>query len=457
MRKQSNNMGGYAWLMVGNMITKIFGEYIQGGLEKHFPKLAETRRRVQAEKRAAEVDAKILVSNHEHKQELEKLKVKFENDLKLACRKIVNQQEVDKYKEFLKTCFPLRNPYDIAIPFSFYEGEDFDYSLATIANAEGVPVVPIRLILAMSDTTPVIASDIGSELSIFLVNHYSSSSINAVISDIGSWKPEIPVNDASINYLYKGLQGQPTVVIVPEFMDNDKTLKLKIWSWTLGEQNTYPSGFYYGYLDLERLSQEIWCDEIKEYAKTLKKTGFKDKQVDEAMVKINTMEDPSYGLTPMDKQRLMSQIVIPDAVQKFNNHRKRVRATLGTFFSLISAIYTDAYHLRTSGVMPLFPHIAHNLPGIQMFATDILEHYLQILLHAHHQKIVSTEKGADFILTLITCLRTINASETEIINPLIKLYKTEFFYSLITDPSSSEDSKRAIKRLNARANELSIN
>lgn len=457
-----SSMSGYAWLMVGNMISKVFGDSIQGMLEKvpilrHF--LADSRRAIQSEKRENEIASKVYINNHEHELKLIEMRQKFENDLELVQLKFFNQQEDAKYKEFLKSCFPLRNPYDIAMPFNYSYGSKEDQSrikMSTVATGNGLPVVPLRLILAMPNSLSSLASDINSELSLFLINNFPSNGMHAVLSDIGSWREDIPVNDASINYLYKGLRGQPTMVVVPEFMDKGGTIKFKIWSWAMGDERLYPEGFNFGKIDVDVLSRHILCEEIKEYASTLHRAGLKNKAVSEAMVIIKTIEDPSYNLSMEDKQRLLSQIDIPDEVKKFNNHSKKLRTALSTIFSVVCAMYTDAYHLKTSGVTPLLPSILHTLPGANLYLREILGHYLLLTHMAHKEHIFSTEMAADFELALIESCRKLNASENEYIIPLINDYKTCFLPTLLDVAGQDSQCYDSIRRLNEKAKKLNI-
>ena len=457
-----SGMSGYAWLMVGNMISRVFGDYVQGMIEKVpvlGPFLADSRRTIQSEKRENEIASKVYINEHEHELKLKEMKQKFENDLEIVQLQFFNKQEDAKYKEFLKSCFPLRNPYDIAMPFNYLYGAKEDQSrirMSTVAKGNGLPVVPLRLILAMPDSLSSLASDINSELSLFLINNFPSNGMHAVLSDIGSWREDIPVNDASINYLYKGLHGQPTVVVVPEFMDRGGTIKFKIWSWAMGDERLYPEGFNFGQIDVDVLSRHLWCEEIKEYAMTLQRAGMKNKAVSEAMIIIKTIEDPSYNLSMEDKQRLLSQIDIPDEVKKFNNHSKKLRTALSTIFSVVCAMYTDAYHLKTSGVTPLLPYILHTLPGANLYLREILGHYLLLTHLAHREHIFSTEMAADFELTLIENIRKIGGSENEYIAPLINDYKTYFLPTLLDAAKHGDQSHESIKKLNAKANNLKI-
>ena len=58
-------MGGYAWLMVGNMISRVFGDYVQGMIEK-VPVigsyLSDFRRTIQTERRDNEIASKVYVN-----------------------------------------------------------------------------------------------------------------------------------------------------------------------------------------------------------------------------------------------------------------------------------------------------------------------------------------------------------------------------------------------------------
>lgn len=462
VESKESGMSGYAWLMVGNMVAKVFGDHIQGTIERIpvlGPWLANSRRTVQSEKREAENTSKIYINKETHKLKLIELKTEFENDLKKVHTQFFNKQEDAKYREFLKSCFPLRNPYDIAMPFNYsfeLAEEKSRVRMTTIANGHNLPIAPLRLILAMPNSTHPLAQDINSELSLFLINYFPSNGNHAVLSDIGSWRDDIPVNDASINYLYKGLHGQPTAVLVPEFMDNGGTIKFKIWSWAMGDTQPYPEGFNYGYIDVDILSRHIWCEEIKEYAATLKKTGLKDKEVSDAMVIINTVEDPSYGLSIEDKHRLLSKIIVPQEVKRYNNHSKKLRAAVSTVFSVICAMYTDTYHLKTSGVMPLLPFILDEnvLPGINLYLKEIVGHYLILTDYAHREHLFSTEMAAEFELSLIESINKVGSRKTDYMDAIIQDYKYNYMQLLLNAASNDKQLQKKVTNLNKRAKEI---
>ena len=72
-----SGMGGYAWLMVGNMISRVFGDYVQGMIEK-VPVigsyLSDFRRTIQTERRDNEIASKVYVNEQEHLLKLEEMK-----------------------------------------------------------------------------------------------------------------------------------------------------------------------------------------------------------------------------------------------------------------------------------------------------------------------------------------------------------------------------------------------
>lgn len=145
-------------------------------------------------------------------------------------------------RTFLRDCWPLRNPFDspLAIEPTYQETSQMleGCKLKTIITPNLMEIVPLRFISALKNTVHPEASSINCELSMFLVNNYPSNGEHAVLSEIGAWREDIPVNDASINYLFKGMKGQPVMVLVPEFQHNGNFVRFKIWSWGLGETLT---------------------------------------------------------------------------------------------------------------------------------------------------------------------------------------------------------------------------
>ena len=220
---------------------------------------------------------RIKVAEQEHQLRLSELREQVRERREDAEAQFFMAHSEAKMKTYLQDCWPLRNPFDapLAIEPIYNEASKRlqGCRLKTILTKNSQEIVPLRFISAHLDTSHPIASTINSELSIFLVEHYKTNGEHGVISEIGAWKNSIPVNDASITYLFQGMQGQPVMVLVPEYINNGATVRFKIYSWGLGEKLTYPVGFDFGSLDLEALYNRVVASENTKMCAILSNTS----------------------------------------------------------------------------------------------------------------------------------------------------------------------------------------
>ena len=145
--------------------------------------------------------------------------------------------------------------------------------VSTLSLPNNKQIVPLRVITALKDGTNDLSATLNANVSLFLANHFSANGEHAIISDIGAWKEDAPVNDASVNYLYEGLKGQPTLVVVPTFTDSGNIVKLKLWSWGLGEELQYPIGLNVGWFDVDAIRRQGQISQLKEFYGILEKVG----------------------------------------------------------------------------------------------------------------------------------------------------------------------------------------
>ncbi len=417
-------MSGYLFLALGNVLAKVAGPYAQDYYEQHSEfgrQYAQRKEKKAQEKRAAETAEKLKISNEEHRLKLKQIREQFENDLKLAENKFKSNIEDRQYQAFLKSCFPLRNPYDMDVMFMVKHDENsclVSGKMKKVLLSNGNGIVPLRVIAAMPGIQHPYSQDIQSELSLFLVNNFGSNSNHAVLSDIGSWKDDIPANDASVNYLYMALQGQPTMVLVPEFIDGGSTVKFKIWSWGLGENLTYPRGYYLGQLNLNTIENNILFNELKVYSALLKKIGIKNDTINKSMVLIDTIEDTNFNISDKERQLLLSQISVPEEIRKAGTFQKRVRSTIATVFSAVCGMIADSYHLKAYGTTPILPSILPSMPGVDIMLTEIRDYYIALANAAHIEGIFTNEMAARFELQLLEGIKRVRDDAT-ILRPLI--------------------------------------
>ena len=444
-------MSGYVFLMLGNMLAKVAGQYAQDWYERNTEYGRQYARRKEVkeqEKRSAETAEKLKISQAEHQLKLEQMREDFESDLILAENKFASNIADKQYQTFLKSCFPLRNPYDMDVMFMVKHDENAHLvggQLKVVASSNGQEIVPLRIIAAMPGMQFPMSQDIKSGLSLFLVNNFGANSGHAVFSDIGSWKDDIPANDASVNYLYMALQGQPTMVLVPEFLDGGNTIRIKIWSWGLGKNLPYPSGFDFGQLDLKKIENEILIEELRTYAALLKKAGIKNEDISKSMVLVNTIDDKNFKISEEERQLLLSQIPMPDELRKAGVLQKRLRGVTSTAFSVICGMFADSYHLMNYGTVPILPTILPSLPGVEIMLPDIRDYYIALANAAHHDKIFTNEMAARFEVQLLESIKQIS-DDVNTLRPLI-----DDFYNFYLDLD-----KETIKELNPRVKQLNL-
>lgn len=437
--------------MLGNMLAKVAGQYAQDWYERNTEYGRQYARRKEAkeqEKRNAETAEKLKISREEHQQKLEQMQEHFMKDLILAENKFVSNIADKRYQAFLKSCFPLRNPYDMDVMFMVKHDENahlVEGQMKVIPLSNGHGIVPLRVIAAMPSMQFPMSQEIKSVLSLFLVNTYGANSGHAVFSDIGSWKEDIPANDASVNYLYMALQGQPTMVLVPEFLDGGNTIKFKIWSWGLGKNLPYPSGFDFGQLDLKKIENEILIDELRSYAALLKKVGIKNEAISKSMVLVNTIDDKNFKISEEERQLLLSQIQMPDELMKAGVLHKRIRSVTSTAFSVICGMFADAYHLMNYGTVPILPSILPSMSGVEIMLPEIRDYYITLANIAHVECILTNEMAARFELQLLESLKIISDDE-HTLRPLI-----DDFYKFYIDLD-----RETIIQLNPRVKQLRL-
>lgn len=444
-------MGGYLYLMLGNMLAKVAGPYAQDLFERKTEYGRQYARRKDAkeqEKRSAETAEKLKISQAEHQLKLEQMREHFETDLILAENKFASNIADKQYQTFLKSCFPLRNPYDMDVMFMVKHDENTHLvggRMKVVASSNGQGIVPLRIIAAMPGMQFPMSQDIKSGLSLFLVNNFGANSGHAVFSDIGSWKDDIPANDASVNYLYMALQGQPTMVLVPEFLDGGNTIKFKIWSWGLGKNLPYPSGFDFGQLDLKKIENEILIEELRTYAALLKKAGIKNEVVSKSMVLVNTIDDKNFKISEEERQLLLSQIQMPDELRRAGVLQKRLRGVTSTAFSVVCGMFADAYHLMNYGTVPILPSILPSMPGIEIMLPEIRDYYIALANTAHVEHIFTNEMAARFELQLLDSIKQIS-DDANTLRPLI-----DDFYNFYIDLD-----REIIKELNPIVKQLKL-
>jgi len=364
-------MGAIVSLLLGGMIGRVAGPIAQD----YFENETEMGRRIMRHKEQREIEQeqrnfeqKIKSSEYDHNKRMGELRMQIEERRKDAESQFYFAYADANMRTFLRDCWPLRNPFDAPLAIEPVYDEITQRiescKLKTISIPNHMEIVPLRFISALKNSAHPEACSINSEMSMFLVNNYSSNGQNAVFSEIGAWREDIPVNDASINYLFKGMKGQPVMVLAPEFLQNGTFIRFKVWSWGLGENLTYPVGFDFGWLDLSLLYNRILAVENKKMANILKKVNLpptsdtikKNEKILAALIEQKNI------LTSSEKDYILSLLSTPLEINSIL--RKNFAKTISNVFSVIVAMYSDGYHLMEYGTHPQLPTLLSEMRNI---------------------------------------------------------------------------------------------
>lgn len=401
-------------LLLGGMLGRVAGPIAQDFFENE----TQIGRRIAQKKEAKEIDKenraylnRVKAAEKEHELRLQEMREQIEKRREDAETQFFMAHSEAKMKSWLQECWPLRNPFDAPLAIEPIYNETTNRlkscKLKTVLTQNSQEIVPLRFIFAHLDNAHPIASTINSELSIFLVEHYKTNDEHGVISEIGAWKNTIPVNDASISYLFQGLKGQPVMVFAPEYINNGAAVRFKIWSWGLGEKLTYPVGFDFGILNLETLYNRIVASENEKMCATLKKVGHKP--TSEQLVQndrlLKIFGQDNLNLTIDEKERILSLLSTP---QELNNSiRRKYSLLVSNVFKALVAMYTDGYHLFEYATYPKLPFIIPALGNLAFMYNDICTYYTTLVNTAILKGILPVHEAINLELTLCENIKRI--------------------------------------------------
>jgi len=398
-----------AGFFIGGMLGRIAGPIAQDWF-KYKTKLGrEIARREQDDKAKMsqlDLENKLKLSAQDHREKLAELDKQYVDGRRRAEEQMYISREDWQQKLFWEKCFPLRNPYELPLGYEpvFEESSNRikGCRLKTVSLPNNRQIVPLRVITALKDNAHPSASTINGELSMFIVNYFEANGIHAVISDIGSWKEDAPINDASINFLYTGAKGQPTVVIVPFYTNNGTMIRFKVWSWALGEELVYPQGFDFGWLDLDAIKRQAIYSEIRKYKELLEKTGInlppEAKKLDIAIKKLNLIEKYKDNVSPDEFNRLLSLVDFPDEIKL--NVEKSVNTVTSSVFACLVGMQADNHHLKAFGTLPELPYILKELAPIPFMYDAISSFYSSVINAARIEGIISQSDAIEVELAL---------------------------------------------------------
>ena len=399
--------------LIGGMLGRVVAPIAQDIFENKTEtgrKLAEKKFEKQRKLSALEYENKLALSTHDHQEKLNEMKAQFELNLKKAEHQMQLQYSEWEKETFWKHCFPLRNPYEVG---GMQTGLVSKIGTLLLPNKQ--QIVPLRVITALKDNTNEISATLNANISLFLANYYSANSEHAIISDIGAWKEDIPINDASVNYLFRGLKGQPTLVVVPTFTDSGNTVKIKLWSWGLGEDLQYPIGLNVGWFDVDTIRRQAQISQLKELFSILENAGieYPNENLKKNHSIAKMIENKSCNLSQSDADYLYS--VLMGSIKEDEILKRASRKTneiISSIFSCTTAMYADAYHLTNHGIKPQLPYILPYMCLPKEFLPIIRDYYITLVNTGLVEGIISRDDAIDIEIDLAEGIQKNNSDDT---------------------------------------------
>lgn len=458
--QKKSNMGGSGMYFLGGMLGRIFGQVVSDYVEFETPwgqKIAQKKIEKDRRTKKEDFNDKVRLTNIDHQHKLETLQVQFEQNRKKVEEQMLLSLSEWQQKVFWEKCFPLRNPFEMpfGIDLKYQESKERlegirqieSCSIQTITLPNNKRIVPLRIITAIKDSTCPHAPTINGDLSMFLAQYYSANSEHAVISDIGAWKDDAPINDASINYLFRGQRGLPTLIIAPSYTNGGTIVRMKLWSWGLGEELSYPVGFDFGWFNIEVIYRQILWEEIKSFNNTLDKikfsrpTPFKDFEQELTIIKMIERVD---SLSNSEQEQLLS--LLQKTPQELASIvQRKTNDVISTIYSCATAMYADGYHLSNYGTLPLLPYIIPQLRGGRMLLPQIQQYYLTLIKVSLFQGTISYEDAIEIEMDMYENFKNV-ISDSDDLKPLNKQIHVHFFD--IKENSLCE--KNTIKKIDNR-------
>lgn len=405
---------------LGGMLGRIAGPIAQDWF-RYKTKLGRdiTSREEEAKKRMSqnELENKLKLSAQDHKEKLAELDKQYLDSRKRAEEQMYIAREEWQQKLFWEKCFPLRNPYELPLGYEpvFDESKhrvEGRCRLSTVTLPNQRQIVPLRIITALKDNTHSSAISINGDLSMFLVNNFAANGIHAVVSDIGSWREDAPINDASINYLFKGAKGQPTMVIMPTFTNNGSTVRLKVWSWGLGEELSYPIGFDFGWYNIDAVKRHVLYSEIKNFKRILERTELslppEYKKLNIDIKKLSMLEKFESSISEEDFDNLLLLMDVPDEIK--NKVEQKSNEIISSIFSCLAGMQADSYHLSLYGTIPLLPYKLHEMKGIELMLPFIRDFYLSLVNGKTIEGVITHSQAASIELQLAKEMKLLNCN-----------------------------------------------
>ncbi len=418
-----------AVFLLGGMLGRIAGPIAQDWF-RYKTKLGReiALREEDAKKKMSlfELDNKLKLSAQGHKEKIAELEKQYIDSRKRAEEQMYIAREDWQQKLFWEKCFPLRNPYELPLGYEpvFDENRrriEGRCKLSIVALPNNRDIVPIRIITALKDNTHSSAISINGDLSMFLVNNFAANGIHAVVSDIGSWREDAPINDASINYLFKGAKGQPTMVIMPVFTNNGSTVRLKVWSWGLGEELNYPVGFDFGWFNIDAIKRQVLYTEIKSFKEVLDKTELtlppEAKKLSTDIKKLTIFEKVEHSVSEEEFDNLLVLLDLPEEIK--SQVERKTNEIISSIFSCLAAMHADSYHLSQYGTLPILPSILNEIKGVKIMFPFVRDYYMALSNAKLIEGVITPEQAIQIGFTLGEQAQILGCSENEI-KPIVE-------------------------------------
>lgn len=277
----------------------------------------------------------------------------------------------------------------------------------------------------------------------FLTNNFSANGEHAIISDIGAWKDDVPVNDASVNYLYEGLKGQPTLVVVPTFTDSGSIVKLKLWYWGLGEELVYPNSWNIGWFDVDTIRRQAQISQLREFYAILEKVGieYPNENLKKNYAIAKVIEKKGADLSQQEIDYLYSVLIGQIKEEEILKRAKqKTNETISSIISCTTAMYGDAYHLSNHGIKPLLPYILPQMSLPKEFLPVIRDYYITLVNTALMEGILTKEEAIEIEFDLAEGI-LLNNSDGEITKSICDDVR------LLNENTSGELHKNTVQRL----------
>jgi hypothetical protein len=270
----------------------------------------------------------------------------FEQRVKEAQEQYRMQLQKWQDQSFDQRVWPLKTPY-----------ENITLKPIQIPGYNGIKIVPCRIFTAKSNKNQeysrYLENTVNVNLSMFLETGYNFGGNHSVISHIGDWRNDEFQEDAFINALWYGIQGQPAIVLNPVITDNGNTLNLRISFWGLGTNQGQLTP------DTTTVMKFDICNKkgtlIREESNQLMQIGLINIS-QELRFNFDLLESEKNA--PSDKREKLIEKNIPRyrlASEVANTVNNKLSNYIGEAMCCFTGLYADVYHLIEYGTAPLMP------------------------------------------------------------------------------------------------------